>query len=140
MRKGCGTMNCCRKRMPVYTNMAVLLCALFLVYFVSDPFLSNRSSGFSTTLGKLKDYTNQGCYISEFSGNEFYCGTELTLTTNRNMQGFQNILHRFFYILFPFAGFCLLVCCYGHFNRKKSQQKHILATSFGGHAPPQRNQ
>lgn len=125
-----------RKNTYLFTDTAVLLCIIFLVCFVSTPSISNISGRYSVS-GKISGVSGRKAYLTDdFTLNEIFNDIENTLTVNRNIQSFQNVILRIFNIVFPFAGFCLFVCYFGHFNRKKRQQKHILATSIGGHAPP----
>ena len=136
-----------RRRWASFTmNMASLLCVIFFISIVATPSFYGNSGNYELrTKLPINNSRNtiliiqegKTYFIEENSISELLSDLERSFIASRSIQNFQHLILRFLNILLPFAGFCVLVCCFGYFNRKKVRPKSIMALSMGGHAPPQ---
>lgn len=134
-----------RRRYFPSEKISLAICVLFLVSIFAAPsgylkIANTVTEGIMAERDRsvpLSLLTESKTYmISEVSANEFLNDLRITMISSRNTPNYQNIILNVLNILLPFVSFCLLVYCFGYFNRRKIRHKSIMAFSIGGHAPP----
>ncbi len=133
------------KKMARYrTDLAGMLCAALIISIFGAPSLHinsvqrvNNTPRTTARPGPMALRESSINFIEETSMSEILGEIERSYITNRYIRRFQSTVLRILNILLPFAEFCVLVYCFGYFNRKKYRQESVMALSMGGHAPPQ---
>lgn len=75
-------------------------------------------------------------FITNITGNEAIKELETNLTLERLSWKVRGPVLRFFKLMLMFSGFAILILSTLHVVRKNRQNKSILSTLLGGHAPP----
>ena len=132
----------------MFTITARCMCAIFFLCLLATSFTGTWNSRYgSVSIPRVRSnltevqssvmQAGKTSFFTEFNGNEILSDLEYKLTVNRNIQNLQNNMLRIFNLIIPFMGLGVLLYYYGYVIKKKKKIIPVMATSLGGHAPPQ---
>lgn len=138
-------MNRIRKYTGRPFAFLLTVCIIFLLFAVVVPSGKNNSPRISAVsrinrIADIRDTTQRvgkTYFLTPLSGNEIISEIEVNLLTHRQVKDYRGFNFRFNKLLLPIVSLGVLVLCFGYVINKKDQDKSILATFLGGHAPPQ---
>lgn len=132
-------MNLYRKSTNTFLRVSYLLSAVFLLQLIVTPISYTQGLNIAPKQSNPFRQHAQVFIISDFTGNEILTDVETNHFISRNLRDFQRLLNRILNTLsLPFVSFGILLCYFLPSFRKPEQNIPVLATSMGGHAPPQR--
>ncbi|HHV09579.1 MAG TPA: hypothetical protein GXX75_04765 [Clostridiales bacterium] len=126
-------------------SIAVLISVVFTVSFITSPSVTGLNEHRVSYTASPKSLvhaqkplsrTGRSHFISEFSGNEMLKSVETHLIINRNIQNLPNMIYKVNPFLLLLIGLGVFTYRFGYVIRKKQQDRSILSSFLGGHAPP----
>jgi predicted PurR-regulated permease PerM len=128
--------------------MQLIIGAVFLMHLIMAPLTFTQIQSTVKNVDRAgnvpKPYSpfqhvGESFIISDFSGIEILTNMEVNHIIDRNIRDFQRIINRSFQsTVLPIINLGILIYYSLYVSRRLYQKKSVLATSNGGHAPPQR--